>query len=680
MRIGCFVVVVVTLARFGPAAGDDARPPPKIDLRDLPPIPDVVAADDAGSSIAVFAASLTNEDVVVGAAKREQSLGSVASAVTVVSGDRLRRFGYRTVAEALRSVAGLYVVDDRMSSRLGIRGLQLLGDFNTRILVLIDGATLNEPWNQFVGIGEDLPVSIDDIDRVEVVRGPVSSVYGTNAFFGIINVVTIGADRSSRSYGRASLGSFGTYGAGAGFAAGSVNRQLRGSVAYQTRRGEALDVPELRTSADGGESLNASLVAHYDGAFAQVRAYRKVRELAGAPYGTVIDDRRNQNVDQMIMAEGGYTRDLSKHVTLSARGYLNRYQFQDYLVYEPSPNFRDIGDSTWFGAELRAHFKLLDHDLLGATTGLELTSNDVTSHSFAVGDEANGITIPTRFNAQGVYTEVDSTLRPWLSLSGGFRFDRNSLFEDKLSPRLALLLHDGERYGLKLLYARGFRNPSPIEAFFQDGMNVIANPMLRPETIASYEAVLWGRPVTGMNLRFSAFRWDLGQLLQQQAVVVDGVEQLQFQNVAEARSQGFEAEASYRDTAGWYAFGSATLAFVERDGRTENALNAPEVVAAGGASTPLLFRLFHLSSELLFIGARRTRDPSAMIEARQHVTWNLALYLPAWRDFDLTLGVRNLLGDREDIPAQGDYDRAATPLYLIPGEGREIYARLGYRY
>jgi len=159
-------------------------------------------------------------------------------------------------------------------------------------------------------------------------------------------------------------------------------------------------------------------------------------------------------------------------------------------------------------------------------------------------------------------------------------------------------------------------------------MSVISNPMLRPETIASYEAVLWGRPVTGMNLRLSAFRWDLGQLLQQ-AATVDGMGPLQFQNIAEARSQGFEAEASYRDTTGWYAFGSATLAFVERDGRTENALNAPEVVASGGVSTPLLFRLFHLSSELAYIGARHTRDTNDQIEARPHVSWNLALYLPA---------------------------------------------------
>ena len=75
------------------------------------------------------------EDIVVGAAKREQSLGNVASAVTVVSGDRIRRFGYRTVGEAVGAVAGVYLEDNRINASLGIRGLQIPGDFNTRSAV-----------------------------------------------------------------------------------------------------------------------------------------------------------------------------------------------------------------------------------------------------------------------------------------------------------------------------------------------------------------------------------------------------------------------------------------------------------------------------------------------------------------------------------------------------------------
>ena len=175
------------------AGADDE---PAIPIRELPPFPDVAASAQV-SEVGVYGASQSEEETVVGAAKREQSLGTVASAVTVLTADQMRRFGYRSLSEALRGVAGVYIVDDRMVERIGVRGLQLLGDANTRILILIDGTPLNEPWAQFVDSSTALPVNLDDVARIEVIRGPVSSIYGTNAFFGIINIVTLEADRKS---------------------------------------------------------------------------------------------------------------------------------------------------------------------------------------------------------------------------------------------------------------------------------------------------------------------------------------------------------------------------------------------------------------------------------------------------------------------------------------------------
>ena len=187
-------LVAVAMPR-GSAAAE-----PAVDVADLPPLP---AAEDERdlSSATVLAASAAEEDVVVGAAKREQSLGNVASAVTVVSGDRIRRFGYRTIGEAVAGVAGAYLVDNRLSYSIGIRGLQIPGDFNTRLLVLVDGASINEAWGAFAGLGFDAIVGIDDISRIEVIRGPVSSVYGTNAFFGIINIITRGAAETPAGVG-----------------------------------------------------------------------------------------------------------------------------------------------------------------------------------------------------------------------------------------------------------------------------------------------------------------------------------------------------------------------------------------------------------------------------------------------------------------------------------------------
>jgi len=116
---------------------------------------------------------------------------------------------------------------------------------------------------------------------------------------------------------------------------------------------------------------------------------------------------------------------------------------------------------------------------------------DVESKSFDAGDEAGGTRIPTTFDQQGLYAELDAAPLSFLSLTAGARFDRNSRFDENVSPRAALMLHAADRLGVKLLYAQGFRNPSPFEAFFEDGMQFLANPRLRAERIASYEAVVW---------------------------------------------------------------------------------------------------------------------------------------------------------------------------------------------
>src|SRR5437868_11793079 len=136
------VLVLALVLVLAPRTFADPPSGVGVDVQDLPPLPP--AEGEVSSSALVVAATAAEEDVVVGAAKREQTLGNVASAVTVVSGDRIRRFGYRSVGEAVAAVAGVYLVDNRLSYSLGIRGLQIPGDFNTRVLVLVDGASINE--------------------------------------------------------------------------------------------------------------------------------------------------------------------------------------------------------------------------------------------------------------------------------------------------------------------------------------------------------------------------------------------------------------------------------------------------------------------------------------------------------------------------------------------------------
>jgi outer membrane receptor protein involved in Fe transport len=675
---------------------------PAIPIRDLPPFPEVDVTRRA-SEVSAYAASQSEEETVVGASKREQSLGTVASAVTVLTADHLRRFGYRTLAEALRGAAGIYVVDDRAVERIGVRGVQLLGDANTRMLVLIDGTPLNEPWSQFVDASTALPVSLDDVARIEVIRGPVSSIYGTNAFFGIINIVTLESDKAARAYGRTSVDSFGTFDGNAAFNTGTVNRQVRGTFSFKQRLGESLTYADLpaatdQTSADGATALFGSFAVNFDRLFFQARAYDRVRELPGAPFDSAIGSDQNTNQDRHLLAELGYTRDVNERISVAGRVYGNRYTFHNELL-RPAGPFSTDAEAIWYGGEVRVLADLLEQkNLLAITTGAsyEATTTESTAST-------RPVPITTDFSIAGAYLETISEPMPWLAATVGARFDRNSEFTNELSPRAALFLRHGDAYGLKFLYASGFRNPSILEAYYDDdarfspALDLDMRTQLRPETIRAYEVVAYGRPFTGAKLRLSAWEWRLDNLLKRFEFFDPVVNELRlrYQNSGPLVSRGVEVESTYRDLSGRAAFVNASVAFTGRNcldsdgfdnllldadkGNCDARQNAPVVVAQVGVSSQLLAKLFHLSGEVLYIAERGTQDPD--VEVPEYIGVNVAAYAPDVRGFDITVGARNLAG-REEVPAQSDYNRTMPRVEVlrVPGAGREVFARAGYRF
>jgi iron complex outermembrane receptor protein len=631
--------------------------------------------------------------------------------VTVVSGDRIRRFGYRTVGEAVGAVAGAYLVDDRLSYAIGIRGLQSPGDFNTRLLVLIDGATVNEAWGEFAGVGYDALVSIDDIARIEVIRGPVSSVYGTNAFYGIINIVTRGATDTPRAWGQAAVASINGVTAGAGFAAGDVHRQLRGSVHVMDRFGDTTTLDELpnqQLTADGSRAVSAALVGAYDGSFAQIRAVRYDRQSPFAPYDVDPGGRPYEQHDTQLLVEGGHTREVSKHVTVAARVYGNFYKFNDSAPPAEGAPLDTEGTAQVIGAELRGRYEVIAPDKLGITVGTETSYNRTWSRAH-VEDTTTipPIDRPFHYVVEGTFAELDAQPTPWLGFTGGLRYDLrynrryvlpagpiSGRLMNRASPRLALFVAHPEHYGVKLLYAEGFRVASAFEGVFDDGMDFAPNPNIRYERIRSVEVVAWAKLRPGLSLRLSGFGWAVGDAIEQ-GPDRDDMSKLQFQNVGSYASRGVEAEASYRDRRGWYAF--AGLAFTRvRGTRGEGGMtipvkygevpNAPEITASVGISTPELFERVHASTEVTVLGERATRPlgpamPSPASPA--WVGWNATLHAPSIAGFDVTCGVRNLLGTRDLVPAPGDYDRTLPRPVLVPrvpAEGREVYVKIGYSY
>ena len=151
-------------------------------------LPNPVTAQDATTSrqpvSEMSMQDLMSVEVVSTASKFPQAIREAPASITVVTAEEIRRFGYRTLGDVLRSVRGFYTTYDRNYAYVGMRGFARPGDYNTRVLLLVDGHRLNDDIFDQAPIGTDFPIDLSLVERVEVIRGPASSLYGTNALFG----------------------------------------------------------------------------------------------------------------------------------------------------------------------------------------------------------------------------------------------------------------------------------------------------------------------------------------------------------------------------------------------------------------------------------------------------------------------------------------------------------------
>jgi iron complex outermembrane receptor protein len=343
VKIGISLAALI-LAVFGHMGAPFAAPLPAINLESM-------SLEDL-MNIRVYAAS-----------RYEQKSSEAPSWVSIVTSDEIRKYGYRTFDDILKSVPGFYVSSDRNYSYVGVRGFGRPGDYNTRVLLLVDGHRINDTVYDMAAIGTDFIVDVDLIDRVEIIRGPSSSLYGSNAFLGVINVVTRRGKNVGGVEASADAGSFETYRGRLtyGKTHGSGLDLIASGTLYSSR-GDDLFFPEFNDPAtnsgvaagrDGDRFGNAFASLSWKDLTLQAAYLDRKKDIPTASFDTVFNNPRNRTEDKRYYADLKFEGKAGEKTDLMARIFYDWYWYEGHYIYEDATVSPTLPSSTTFRTRRR---------------------------------------------------------------------------------------------------------------------------------------------------------------------------------------------------------------------------------------------------------------------------------------------------------------------------------------
>lgn len=618
------------------------------------------------------------------AAKYEQKQNEVAAAVSVITRDEIKAFGWRTLDQVLASLPGIHITNDRQYSYLGARGFGLPGDYNTRVLLTINGNRVNDALYDAAMIGREFPLDLDLVERIEFIAGPGGAVYGQNAMFGVVNVITrsgalVDGGEVAASWqsphsmreGRLSWGKVLDNGVDVLF-----------SVSGLRARGEDVFM-DFPGGGPGGNDLSG-LAVNLDGE----RDREFFARVGRGPWDLdfVYGDRRREDPTAQYLSDplapGQYQRDRFYQAqlvyqddfsggTLDVLGrlFLGQEHWSGLYFYGGAPfDFDGIGK--WYGAELRLLYTgIANHKLM---LGTEVQINDrIVQRNDDPATAGLEVDVQDSGWRAGIYAQDEWRLNDTWSTTLGLRVDRNDVTGTELSPRAALIWLATPVTTLKALYGRAHRAPNAAEAAYDDGQSLVANPGLAGESIDSMELVVDHRLENDFNVRGSIYQWTLRDVITL-ADIGGGLSQYQSGGTVEA--SGVELSADKTWDAGSRLRGSVSyqdLAFASGG----ELINSPHWLGKLNYSSPLPWAGLRLGYELQYDAKRQTPE-GAYVDNY----WLSSLNLTAsnWaRGLEVSLGIRNLFDRLYLHPAPFTSRNWQN---VLEQDGRSVRLKLEYRF
>lgn len=574
-----------------------------------------------------------------------QPIARAPSVASVVTAEDIAAIGAADLDEVLETVPGLHVARSIGYNPIyTIRGIST--QYNPQVLVLVNGIPITGVYfGDRSQIWGGMPV--ENIARIEVIRGPGSALYGADAFSGVINIITKTATDIGGTELGLRAGSFdsrdgwiqyggvlGSYSVAAYLRAGSTDGQRRIITA------DALTDTPFPTLAPGPVNLGRETI---DGRFDlscgkwRLRAGYQRRDngnngSTGAGVASALDPT-GSNFGQRTSADLTYQdTNFAPDLDVTAQAsYLHIVEQSDLTLYPPGfPGFPEgvIGNPDKWERHLRfnlsaAYTGLHSHKLrFGTGTQDDDLYRTRETKNFTLVPVPGGF-FPVPLGSVQDVTDTAPFLRPhsrrvnyvyaqdewsfvkdWY-LTAGVRHDQYSDFGNTTNPRLALVWDTAYNLTSKLLYGRAFRPPAFAELYNINNPVALGNPSLKPETSESVELAFAWQAAASLQANLNLFRYRMKDILR---FVQNPDNTYTAQNAGRQRGQGFEAELVWDASSSLRLSGNYAQQRSVDEATDQDAGNAPRHHVYARADWRLMPR-WTLDTQLNYVAGRK-REPS----------------------------------------------------------------------
>ncbi|MGC2417731.1 MAG: TonB-dependent receptor [Candidatus Acidiferrales bacterium] len=621
---------------------------------------------------------------VYSASKYMQDASDAPSSVTVITADEIQKYGYRSLADILESVRGFYITHDRDYSFVGVRGFGRLGDSNNRILVLIDGHQINDNVFGEPYLGTEFLVDVDLIERVEIIRGPSSSLYGADAFFAVINVITRKAPQLKGVEISFAPASFGTYDGRASYGGQYRGLDVMLSGTFYNSRGATLFFPQFdspatnygvtrNTDYESFQHILATISFH--GFTLQGLFSARDKGVPTAYYGALFNDPRTQNFDYHQYFDLSYQHSFGDTWNFTARTSYDQARLQAPVAYSTGlPDGSTTVDTysfrgNWWNSEAKLNWTLFKkHKITLGTQVMDNLRQDQGDYT-AIGNTF--VADPASSVIWAFYAQDEFAITHTLSLSAGLRYDHYSYFGGTTNPRLGLIYHPFHPTTLKLLYGTAFRAPEPFEMSPDYGPFYDNNLQLKPETIRSVEGVVEEALGQHFTLEGSVFRNWIDNLISIETNPADG--QSIYENSGGVNATGVEVELDGRFAGGLQGRASYSYTDTEQPVTHQILPNSPTQLGKLNLSVPIVHQWLFASLDAQYTSPVQTLAANTV---SGFSVFNVTLLgHTLGKHLDVSASVYNILNKKYFDPG-----RPEDPEDAIQRDGRNFRIKLTGRF